>query len=107
MSNDTNHENEASVRRFTFSNLLLIAISVLLSVFIAIAAFAWNEVRNHDDRIKQIEGNHISTKTIQEYFKNSMDQQMNQFRYELNNMEGRLEKRMSKLDDRIMTLYER
>ena len=107
MSDDTNHESKASIRRFTFSNLLLIAIAVLLSIFTAIAAFAWNEVRSHDDRIKQIEENHISTKTIQEYFKSGMGQQMDQFRSELNNMETRLEKRISSLDDRIMTLYER
>jgi hypothetical protein len=107
MSNDTDHESEASIRRFTFSNLLLITIAVLLSIFTAIAGFAWTEVRSHDDRIKQIEENHISIKTIQDYFKNGMAQQMNQFRSELNNMETRLEKRISQVDDRVMKLYER
>lgn len=103
MDESTDHENEASVKRFTFSNLLLITISILLTVFIAIAGFAWSEVRNHDDRIKQIEENHISTKMIQELFKT----QMNQFRSELKGMEIRLDKRISQLDDRIMALYER
>ena len=103
MNENTNHENGTSIRRFTFSNLLLMVVAVLLSVFIAIASFAWTEVRNHDDRIKQIEENHISTKTIQDLFKTQMDQ----FRSELHNMETRLEKRILNLDNRIMTLYER
>lgn len=109
---------QVNVKRFTFSNLLLIAIAVLLSIFTAIAGFAWTEVKNHDNRIEQIEKNHISTQTIQELFKTDfngfkqsieikLDGQMVQFRSELVNMEARLDKRISKLDDRIMKLYER